>query len=85
VGDEGAHCTRLGEGQRLAIVGFAPLGIEPVRMGRDVAEQVQRMGGEPGVTLRGFDPAVAQASRLVEPVESQFRVKDSIPAVEEHG
>ena len=48
VGDEGAHAPRLGERQRLAVVGFAALGIEPVGMGRDVAEQVQRMGREPG-------------------------------------
>jgi hypothetical protein len=38
VGDEGAHAARLGERQRLAVVGFAALGIEPVGMGRDVAE-----------------------------------------------
>jgi len=38
VGDEGAHSARLGKRQRLAIVGFAALGIEPVGMGCDVAE-----------------------------------------------
>ena len=71
VGDEGAHAARLGERQRLAVVGLAALGIEPVGMGRDVAEQVQRMGREPGVRRRGFDRAVAQAPRLVEPAEQQ--------------
>ena len=71
VGDERAHAARLGERQRLAVVGLAALGIEPVGMGRDVAEQVQRMGREPGVTRRGFDRAVAQAPRLVEPAEQQ--------------
>ena len=50
VGDEGTHAARLGERQRLAVVGLAALGIEPVGMGRDVAEQVQRMGREPGLT-----------------------------------
>ena len=30
VGDERAHAARLGEGQRLAVVGLATLGIEPV-------------------------------------------------------
>ena len=38
VGDEGAHIARLGEGQRLAIVSLAAHGVEPVDMGRDVAE-----------------------------------------------
>ena len=71
VGDERAHAARLGEGQRLAVVGLAALGVEPVGMGRDVAEQVQRVGREPGVTRRGFDRAVAQAPRLVEPTEQQ--------------
>ena len=68
-GDQRAHAAWLGEGQRLAVVGLATLGIEPVGMGCDVAKQVQRMGGKPGVTLRGFDPAVAQTLRLVEPVQ----------------
>jgi hypothetical protein len=48
VGDERAHPARLGEGQRLAVVGLAALDIDPVGVGRDVAEQVQSMGREPG-------------------------------------
>ena len=71
VGDERAHAARLGEGQRLAVVGLAALGIEPIGMGRDVAEQMQRMGREPGLGLIGFDRPVAQAPRLVEPAEQQ--------------
>ena len=71
VGDERAHAARLGERQCLAVVGLAALGIEAVGMGRDVAEQVQRMGREPWSTRREFDRAVAQASRLVEPAEQQ--------------
>ena len=70
VGDEGPHAARLGERQRLAVVGLAALGVEPVGIGRDVAEQVQRMGREPGMT-RIFDRALAQAPRLVEPAEQQ--------------
>src|SRR6266849_8902295 len=54
MGDERAHAARLGERQRLAVVGLAALGIEPVGMGRDVAEQVQRMGYESGVARRGL-------------------------------
>ena len=38
VGNERAHPAGLGEHQRLAVVGLASLGIEPVGMGRDVAE-----------------------------------------------
>src|SRR5262245_24002704 len=38
VGDERAHAAWLGECERLAVVGLAALGIEPVGMGRDVAE-----------------------------------------------
>jgi hypothetical protein len=41
VGDERAHAAGLGERQRLMVVGLAALGIEPVGMGGDVAEQVQ--------------------------------------------
>ena len=48
VGDERTHAAGLGEGERLAVVGLAALGIEAVGMGGDVAEQVQRMGGESG-------------------------------------
>src|SRR5215471_19882258 len=46
VGDEGAHAARLGEGQRLAVLGLALLDVEPIGMGRDVAEKVQCMGRE---------------------------------------
>ena len=69
VGDEGAHAARLGEGQRPAVVGLAALGIEPVGMGRDVAEQVQGMGRESELGRRGFDRAVAKASPVVELAE----------------
>ena len=48
VGDERAHTARLGERQRLAVVGLAALCVEAVGMGRDVAEQMQRMGREAG-------------------------------------
>jgi hypothetical protein len=47
VGDERAHAARLGNGQRLSVVGLAGLGIEPVGMGREVAEQVLNVGCEP--------------------------------------
>jgi hypothetical protein len=47
VGDERAHTARFGERQCLAVVSLAAFCVEPVGMGRDVAEQVQRMGREP--------------------------------------
>ena len=71
VGDERTHAAGLGQGERLAVVGLAALGIEAVGMGRDVAEQVERIGREPGVRQRISDRAVAQAPRLVEPAEQQ--------------
>ena len=72
VGDEGAHAARLGERQRLAVVGLAALGIEPVGMGRDVAEQVQRMGRAPVADAASESSARSpQAPRLVEPAEQQ--------------
>ena len=43
VGDEGPHAARLGKRQCLTVVGLAALGVEPVGMGGDVAEQLQRM------------------------------------------
>src|SRR6266851_1403826 len=71
VGDEGPHAARLGERQRLAVVGLAPLGIEPVGMCRDVAKQVQHMGGISRLRLRRFSSSVAQAARLVQLAEHQ--------------
>jgi hypothetical protein len=71
VRDEGAHATRLGEGQGLPVVGLAPLGVKPVGMSRDVAKQVQRVSRESWLMGRGFDRAVSQAPRLVEPTEHE--------------
>jgi hypothetical protein len=71
VGDEGAHLAWLSERQSLKIVAFATRGVEPVGMGRDVAEQVQRMGRETGLRRRAFDCAMAEALRLGEPAEQQ--------------
>src|SRR5262249_13805449 len=71
VGDERAHAARLGEGQRLAVMGLAALGIEPGGVGRDVTYQVERVGRVPGLMRRGLHRAVAQASRVVETAEHQ--------------
>src|ERR1700730_4153098 len=71
VGDERAHAARRGEGQRLAVVGLTALGIEPVGMGRDVAEEVLRISRKPVVSGRGFESAVGQTPRLAEPTEQQ--------------
>ena len=57
MGDERPHAARLGEGQRFSIV-VATLCIEPVGMGRGVADQVQCMGHEPAMLRREFDHAV---------------------------
>ena len=73
VGDERTHAAPLGERERLAIVGLGlvPLGVGPIRMGRDVAEQVQRVGREARVRGRIEEGALGQATGLVEPAEQQ--------------
>jgi hypothetical protein len=40
-------------------------------VGCDVAEQVQRMGGEPGLGRAEFECAVGETSRLVVPADLQ--------------
>src|SRR5258707_7257679 len=47
------------------------LGIEPVRVGRNLAEQVQRMSREPRLVRRGFQRAVPETPRVVETTERQ--------------
>src|SRR5262249_18737488 len=66
-----ASAGRRGEGQRLAVVGLTALGIEPIGMGRNVAEEGLRMGHKPVVTGRGFESAVGQTLRRAEPTEQQ--------------
>src|SRR5215471_10059468 len=66
-----AHAARFGERQRFQVVGFATLGIEPVGMGRNVAEQMERVGRKPCLRRKGLDRAVAQTQRVVEPAELQ--------------
>src|ERR1700730_1817119 len=71
VGDERSHAARFGERQRLALVTLPALGVEPVWMGRDVAEQVQGVGSGSWARPRIFERAVAQAPRLVESAKPQ--------------
>src|SRR5262249_8582584 len=52
-------------------MGRAGFSIEPVLMGRDVAEQVLGMGRKAGLAPSGFNRAKAQALRFVEPTEQQ--------------
>ncbi len=81
VRDKGPHAAGLGQRQRLAVVGLAAFVIEPVGMGRDVPEQVQRMGREAGARRSDFDGAVAQAPRLVEPAEQQTGTTQRVAGV----
>jgi len=46
-------------------VGLAALCVEAVGVCRDIAEQAQRMGREPKAIFEAFNPAVAQALRVV--------------------
>jgi hypothetical protein len=58
VGHERARAARFWACKRLAVVGLASLGAEPVGMGGDLAEQVHRAGRQPGLARRGFQRAV---------------------------
>ena len=57
--------------QRLAVVGLAGLGVEAVGMGRNVAEQMQSVGGVPRVRWRILERAIGQSPRVVESAEQQ--------------
>src|SRR5439155_22048213 len=71
MGDEWTHAVSFGERQRLAVVSFGPLGVESVGTGRDIAQQVQRMGREAGMARREVDRESCQAPRLVDAAEQQ--------------
>ena len=47
MGNERARAARLGQRQRLAVVGLAGLGVEAFGMGRNVAAQMQSVGYQP--------------------------------------
>jgi hypothetical protein len=66
VRNERAHTTRLGERERLVIVRLAAFCVEPVWVGRDVTEQVQRMSPPSGLVRPGFQQGFPQAPRIVE-------------------
>jgi hypothetical protein len=59
-------------------VGLAALGVEPVGMGRDVAEEMQRAGRPPGSTGGESKRAFAQALRGVKSVEQQTGAPQSV-------
>src|SRR5262252_1060312 len=71
VGDEGAHGELFGQGEGLTVMVFGDHGIESVGMGRDVAEEVQRVGRKAALSRKGCGNAVDEATRLVEPAEQQ--------------
>src|SRR5215475_13751665 len=71
VGNERAHAARLGEGQRLGVVGLSALTIELIRMSGEVTEQMSRMGCESRETRGGFERALAQMLCLAEPTQQQ--------------
>jgi hypothetical protein len=71
MGDEGLHAEPLRQRQCLTVMSLAALGIELIGVGCDVAKQVQRMGGEPGLGRAEFECAVGETSRLVAPAQQQ--------------
>ena len=73
VGDERAHAEPLRERQCLAILRLAALGIELIRVGCDVAEQVQRMGGEAGCDEQNSS-AVGETPRVITLADLQASV-----------
>src|SRR5215467_187367 len=83
VGDERGHTARFGEHQRLAVADLAGLWVEAVGMGRDVAEQVLRMGSKPRLTRGRLKRTAGTDLRLVEPVQQQTRATQRVecPAV----
>lgn len=71
VGDKRAHAQSLGESQRITVVNFAAGGIELIGVGGDIAQQMLRMGREPGLGRTEFERSFAETPRLVAPAEQQ--------------
>src|SRR5262245_45895397 len=78
VGDERAHAESLSEGKRPSVLGCAAFGIEPARMGCYVSDHVPRIGREAGLVLSGFNGAIAQTPRIIEPAEQQRRTTQRV-------
>ena len=79
LGDERAHAVQLGECQRLSVVGRRAVGIEPVGVARDVAEQAQGMGRGAGLTPSGFDRAIGQRRRASSSRPSSRQARPTAP------
>src|SRR5262245_58146848 len=69
--DERTHAARFGQRLRLTKVSLATHGIEPLRMRRDLAQQVPRVRGKSRMTGRALDGARRQAHGVVEPAQPQ--------------
>lgn len=74
--DQRAHAARLGERQRLAIVDRGTLGIEPVRVGCHIREQVQGIGRESVLRRGECERPLAEALRVVEPAKRERGVAE---------
>jgi hypothetical protein len=71
VDGEGAHAARFGEGQRVVILSLGALGIEPIRMTRDGAQQLQSLDCSTRVAGKGLNDVVGQPLRLVKAAERE--------------
>jgi len=69
--DERSHPAWLGKTQGLAVVGLRAIGIEALRLGGHIAEQVLGMGHKSLLTWSGVDDAFAESPRLPEPADQQ--------------
>jgi hypothetical protein len=71
MGDEWTHSAHFGDRQRLAVFGLAALGVEPVGVCSDVAEQIQPVCGGSGLGRKQFGRTLTQTVRLVEAPEQE--------------
>ncbi len=79
VGDEGAHAAGLGERERVTVVGLSSLGIEPLRMGRKITEQVPRIGRESEQRARGIKRPLGQMARPITTAEHDTGATQTMP------
>src|SRR5262245_16051748 len=73
MGNEGTHASRLGQRQRLAVVGLTPCGVDLTRKGREVAQQMQRVSRETRLGWGVLERKIAKPSCIIESAEKECR------------
>ena len=69
--NEGTHPARLGQRQRPAVVGLTLFDVELAGMGRQVTEQMQRVGRETRMGLRIFKGKTHKPLCVIEPAQKE--------------